>query len=105
MLLQARVLQRLPRLHIRFALSQFQDPLLVLQDDADAGLVARSLPATAKTRQGLRKIFTGAFEITCLGSSSKPGSSSASLACTSGLPFHSSKILFLSSRMMLMPVL
>ncbi len=86
--LQARVLQRLPRLHIRFALSQFQDPLLVRQDDADAGLVAQSLPATAKAQQGLRKIFTGTFEITCLGSSSKLESSSTFLACTSGLLFR-----------------
>ncbi len=68
--LQARVLKGLPHLHIRCALSQLQDPLLVRHDDADAGLVARSLPATAKTQQGLR--FRGALEITCLESSSKP---------------------------------
>ncbi len=67
--LQARVLQRLPRLQIRCALSH--KDFLVLQDDTDAGLVDRSLPATAKTQQGLHKIFTGAWEITCLGSSSK----------------------------------
>ena len=69
--LQAWVLQRLPCLHIRFAISQFQDPFLVLQDDTDVGLIARSLPATAKTSQGLCKIFTGASDITFLDFSSK----------------------------------
>ncbi len=45
--LQAWVLQRLPRLHIKCSLLQLQNTLLVRQDDADAGLVARSHSVTA----------------------------------------------------------
>ena len=61
--LQAWVFQRLPHLNIGCTLLQLQVPLLVChQDDADAGLAAQSLPATAKIQQSLHKIFIGPRE-------------------------------------------
>ncbi len=44
------------------ALLLLQVPLLVRQDDANDSLTAQSLPATAKTWQGLHNIFTGPQE-------------------------------------------